>query len=350
MSDRQPTRSAENEKVLAISTLIAGLAGGFSVLIRSKSKSAKERQMLAQLVEDRRKELAEVNSALAIRRKELSVLLASASKQSRKALKDLNIPAMELTDVDWSSFSRRAHKGLERARREAIKHAPPDMSGSRDSIRKSRGDAAASARTFGERAVEQVSRRAAEFIENAGADIAPHARNVSDRASGVAATTVASSKDAAEAIRHRVDEAKPHLENLANRAIDAARQGAEDVKPRLEELTGKAKSAAVHAPDAFTTEFHKAEEALGAITSTVQDKASEAAHAVEAKSRAGASAVKQGGKDGSSLLFWLGTAASVTYFVILSDEQREKVRHIAGRVLSEAREIYADIQGEDGKF
>lgn len=350
MSNQLQTTGSENGKVLAASSLVAGVAGGISVLMRGRGKASKEQQALARIVEERRKELAEVNSTLETRRKELSDLLINAGKQGRKTLQNANVPTIDMAEVDWSALSRRARKGIERARVEAVKHVPSDLNGRGDALRKSGGDAAKSARTLGERAAEQIAKRASELLESAEAELSPRAKTVSDRASVAASSAIASSKEAAGSIRNLVDDARPQLEDLATRARDAAKHSVEDAKPRIDELSAKAKSVVSHAPDAFTAEFHKAEEALGALASGVQEKTAEAAQAVELKSKASAKAVRKGGKEGTSMLFWLGTAASVTYFVILSDEQRDQVRHVVGRVINEAREIYADIQGEDGKF
>jgi uncharacterized coiled-coil DUF342 family protein len=350
MAEQYSSAGEETGKVLAVSTLVAGAAAGVGVLLRGRSSASKEQTLLARQVEQRRAELSDLNSALDSRRKELSDLLSTAGKQGRKALKDANVPAMELSEVDWSAFSRRARKGLERARAEAVKHAPSDLNGRRDALRKSGGEAAKATRSFGERAAEQISRRATELLESAESELGPRAKSFGERASGVASTTASSSRDTADALRHKVDDVKPQLEDLATKAGDAVRHGIEEAGPRLDHLSERARKVAANAPDKFTTEFQRAEEALGAIASNVQDRTSDVAHVVEEKSKAGAKAVKQGGKEGTSALFWMGAAASVTYFVILSDEQREKVRHIVGRVINEAREIYADIQGEDGKF
>lgn len=394
MMDTSPEVQGDNGKVLMVSTIVAGLAGGVGAFLRSRTRSSKEQQALARLVEDRRSELADLNSALESRRKDLSDLMAIAGKNSRKAIKDLNISGSDLTDVDWSKLSRRARKGLDQARKEAIKHAPSDLNGRRDALLKSSEDAAKAARSFGSSKADQLSKRLPDLLETVESDLAPRARSLGDTAKALATTGLASSRDIADTLLHKaedyrpqfddlaskardaarqgVDDAKPRLEDIASRARDAARQGVEEAKPRLEDIASKARDAARHgtdeakprfddlaaktksvvagAPDAFTSEFHRADELLSSFAHGVQERTSDAAHLVEDKSKSGAKAVQQGSRDGTSLVFWLGAAGAAIYFVILSDEQREKVKHIAGRIFSEAKEVYADIQGEDGKF
>ena len=288
-----------------------------------------EHELLSQLVESRRKELEELKSAVAEQRHVLARSLATAKKRGEQQLKNVNAPSInvhDLAEFDWSGFSRKARKGLERARAEAAKRAPADLDRQRDALIKSGGDAASAARSFGERTAEQISKRVPELIDAVESEVAPRARAAGDLAAAVASTSVASSKELADALKHKVD----------------------DVRPEVEELAKKAKDAVTHAPEAIATEFHKAEEALGAIASDVHHHADDIAHTVEARSREGAAAVKKGGKEGSSLLFWGGVAAGVVYFVFLNDEQRDRVKQIAMSVAKEAREIYSDIQGGDG--
>lgn len=333
MTDRAlPNGSqVQNGKVVALSTLIAGVAGGITVFLNGRRHQQEEQELLAQLVESRRKELEELKAAVEAQRHALARSLAKAKQRGEQQLKDVggrSVNLHDLAEFDWSGLSRRARKGLERARAEAAKRAPTDLERQRDALIKSGGEAAQAARSFGERTAEQLSKRVPELIEAVESEVAPRARAVGDRAAAVASASVASSKDVADSLKHKVDDARPEVEELAK----------------------KAKVAVSHAPEAFATEFHKAEEALGAIASDVQHHAGDIAHTVDARSREGAAAVKKGGKEGSSLLFWSGVAAGVVYFIFLNDEQRERVKQIAVSVAREAREIYADIQGEDGKF
>ncbi|MEJ7838378.1 MAG: hypothetical protein WKF81_06145 [Thermomicrobiales bacterium] len=369
MTDATQATTNENGKVLMMSTVMAGIAGGVGAFLRSRNNSSKEQQILSRMVEDRKSELAELNSALESRRKDLSDLMSSAGKNSRKAIKDLNVSGSDLSNVDWTKLSRKARKGIERARSEAVKHAPSDLNGRRDSLMKSGEEAAKTARSLGTRVADQLSSRIPELMQTVESELGPRAQSMSERASGIASTA---SRDAAEVVRHRAEDLRPQLDDLASRARDAARHGADEARPRLDDLASWARDAARHgadearprfediaaktksvvagAPDAFTTEFHRADDLLSSFAHGVQERTADAAHLVEDKSKSGAKAVQQGSKDGTSLLFWLGAAGAAIYFVILSDEQREKVKHIASRIFSEAKEVYADIQGEDGKF
>lgn len=372
MAETSPETQGDNGRVLMVSTFVAGLAGGVGAFLRSRRNSSKEQQALARLLEDRKSELADLNSALESRRKDLTDLMAVATKNSRKALKDRNFSGSDLADVDWSKLSRRARKGLDRARKEAIKHAPSDLNGRRESLLKSSEEATKAARSFGSKRADQLSRRLPGLLESVESELAPRARTLGDSAKDLASTGIASSRGIADTLLHRAEDYKPQFDDLASKAMDAARHGVDDAKPRLEEIAARARDAARHgadeakprlddiaaktrsavsgAPDAFTSEFHRAEEALSSLAHGVSERTVDAAHLVEGKSKSGAKAVQQGGKDGTSMLFWLGAAGAAIYFVILSDEQREKVNHIAGRIFSEAKEVYADIQGEDGKF
>jgi hypothetical protein len=147
-----------------------------------------------------------------------------------------------------------------------------------------------------------------------------------------------------------VDHARPVVEDAASRAAEAVRHGLADARPHAEDLAAKAREAAKHAPDTFAEELKRAEEALGEFAGTAQKKSAEALDIAEAKAKAGAVAAKEGTKDGTSFLFWTGAAASVIYFAILNDEQRDQVKAIATTVFGEIRDIIGDIQGQDGSF
>jgi hypothetical protein len=324
------TAGDDNGKVIVLSTMIAGVAGGIAVLLNGRRKQ-EEQDALAQLVEGRRKELADLKTAVEAQQRQLASSIAKAKERGGQQLKQMHKPsvsAQDLADYDWSGLSKKARKGLERARSEAAKRAPADLKERRDTLKKSGEAAASSARDFGERAAGTIAKRLPELIDSVEAELTPRAREASERVAAVAQGTKQTSKEAAEAVKSKID----------------------DARPEVEELTKQAKKVAAKAPDAFAAEFKKAEKALAAMASDAQEHAGDIAHSVEARSRESAVAIKEGGKDSSSLLLWSGIAAGVVYFAVLNDEQRQKVKDIAATLYREARNIYADIQGEDGEF
>jgi hypothetical protein len=290
--------------------------------------------------------------------------MANIKEQGEQRMRKPTITAQDLAEFDWSGLSKRARKGLERARAEAAKRAPADLKdqreallksresavssakelghkateaarrapdelkGQRESLMKSGESALATARELGQRSSEVLAKRLPEVRDSVEANLAPHAKELGERASIAAAAVKQQSHDVAETLRERVEAARPEVEALAKQA----------------------KSTASKAPDAFATELKRAEQALSSIAGDVTEHAGELAHAVEEKSRVSAKAVKQGGKDGTSLLMWSGIAAGVVYLAVLNEEQREQVKRFASAVIREAREIYADIQGENGEF
>jgi hypothetical protein len=353
MTDQATPANSENGKVVAVAAVIAGVAGGVAVLLNGRRKETKEREALAELLESRRKELTDLSAAVDARRKELAGLVASAGRRGRSRLRDATgatVDVESLVDIDWSSLSNRARKGLERAREEAAKRAPADLNKQREQLARSGTTAVKTARSIGDRAAEEISKRLPELLETVEAELGPRAKTIGDRAVHAAAASAETSRHGVDALRHAVDDAKPHVEELAGKARETVRHAVEEAKPQVEELTEKAKDAARHAPDTLAAEFHKAEDALGHIAATAQEKSAETVELVETKAKEGVEAAKKGGKEGTSLLFWLSAAAGVVYFVILNDDQRTKVRTVIETVVHEAREIYKDIQGEDGKF
>jgi hypothetical protein len=349
MTDQTARASSENGKVVAVATVIAGVAGGVAVMLNGRRKETQEREALAGLLESRRKELNDLTTAVEARRKELAALVAGAGRRSRARLKDARgqtIDVESLVDIDWSSLSKRARKGLERARIEATKRAPSDLARQREQLVKTGSSAAKAARSYGEQAADRISKRLPELMDTVESELGPRAKALGDRAVHVGET----SRHGVDAVRHAVEDARPQVEEMAGKAKETVLHKVEEARPQVEELTEKAKVAARHAPEAFAAEFHKAEEALGSIAQNAQEKSAETIERVESKAKEGAEAAKRGTKESSSLLFWLSAAAGVVYFVILSDEQRAKVKSLAESAFREAREIYKDIQGEDGKF
>jgi hypothetical protein len=59
---------------------------------------------------------------------------------------------------------------------------------------------------------------------------------------------------------------------------------------------------------------------------------------------------KQGGKDFTSLMMWLGIGGGLIYLVFLNDEQKRKARELAKSAYHEGMGIYNDLRGENADF
>jgi hypothetical protein len=361
----QPARPGdENGKVVAASTVAAGVAGGVAVWLNARRARRKEHDTLGRLIEGRKQELSNLQGSLEGQQRQLADVMAKVREQGEKHMRKPSLTAQDLAEFDWSGLSKRARKGLERAREEAAKRAPADLKDQREalvksgesamstarelghkatdaarrapadlkdqreSLKKSGESAMATARDLGQRTAETLAKRLPEVRDSVESGLAPHARDLGERAATAATAMRQQSHDVAESVRERVEAARPEVEALAQQA----------------------KRSASKAPDAFATELKKAEQALSSIAGGVSEHAGDVAHVVEEKSRESALAVKRGGKEGTSLLLWSGIAAGVVYLAVLNEEQREQVKRFASAVIREAREIYADIQGENGEF
>ncbi|MEZ4495769.1 MAG: hypothetical protein R2845_03080 [Thermomicrobiales bacterium] len=50
------------------------------------------------------------------------------------------------------------------------------------------------------------------------------------------------------------------------------------------------------------------------------------------------------------MLFWLGAAGAVIYYLLLNEERREQVNDLAKSGANIARGIIVEVRGEDGVF
>lgn len=136
-------------------------------------------------------------------------------------------------------------------------------------------------------------------------------------------------------------------------AADARKWAEEEAKhleKRYEEARPRLEKAAEHYAD-------RANELSAELRETAEGRAQEAekalregsVHARQLAHDAGESA-KQGGKDFSSFLMWLGIGVGVIYLVFLNEEQKRKARELAKSAYHEGVGIYNDLRGENADF
>jgi len=160
----------------------------------------------------------------------------------------------------------------------------------------------------------QAKGRAPELRTVVGQSLLPRVKELQDlavplfgSATGALASTLEAGKGLASETRHLSDR---------------------DLVPALKEMAGTASKS------------------IGGMASQASGSWSGVSSSVDERSRTAAHAAAQGTKDTGALAAWSVAAGGLIYYGLMDEEQKEKARAAAGRIVHEAREIYRDIQGE----
>ncbi len=155
------------------------------------------------------------------------------------------------------------------------------------------------------------------------------------------------------------------FEEQFNAAIDAIDKRQADARKRVKSNASEARDAtsraAASAKDATTHAATSAREATAHAAASAKDATTHAAtSAREATAHAAASAreatahaaaeTADAGRNLFGLLFWLGAAGAVIYYLLLNEERREQVNDLAKSGANIARGIIVEVRGEDGVF
>ena len=183
-------------------------------------------------------------------------------------------------------------------------------------------------------------------------------------AAGSIGPFLATSKEKTSAAAHGAP-GVDKFEEQFNAAIDAIDKRQADARKRVKSNASEARDAtsraAASAKDATTHAATSAREATAQAAASAKDATTHAAtSAREATAHAAASAreatahaaaeTADAGRNLFGLLFWLGAAGAVIYYLLLNEERREQVNDLAKSGANIARGIIVEVRGEDGVF
>jgi hypothetical protein len=229
-----------------------------------------------------------------------------------------------------------------------------------------RADAAAEQVKRWGRAVEQERDHAPTSAQQIAALAAAAAVERVERALGVGAQLAETAREQAPQMAHRLGEdVVPSLRDIAAQAAEAAlerwnelREHAPDLRaPDLRHLEDNAlhlattggdlardtgAAVAGRAAELSRRAAEATEQTVGRARDASKKGAVVAGHAKDASVRT-AEATVETGKDTGAILFWLGAAAGLIFYVLLNEERRQQITDAVQAVIK-------DIQGYDDEF
>jgi hypothetical protein len=181
-----------------------------------------------------------------------------------------------------------------------------------DAAHKVESDLIPQARDAARNLREAGKERAAGVVDKAKSDLIPTAQHLADDLADKA------KKDILPAAQHLKDDL---ADKAKNEFIPAAQKVTADVKDHTKDVVGSV--------------GHDAEKLLNDATQVAAEKGKQAG-----------TAVQRGGRETRSLLMWLGLAGILVFSVFLDEEQQKKLKEIGMEVFGEARDMYADMKGD----
>lgn len=251
-------------------------------------------------------------------RKEWQPVLEDAADSATEALETGRkrlVKAVEQSDIDVDDLRKRAKsasKQLQDVAEEGRKRAKKEVL---PALREAAGDARArleEGRKYAEKEVIPAIVQASEDgRKRAEKDVLPALR------------------DAADDVRERAE----------SEFLPRVREVGEDVRHRAEEWRDYAEK---DLRDDISESTEKLRKQVQRSSGQLPDVGGQVSNA--------AGVVADGGRNTGAFVAWVGVGAGIVYVAFLNDDQRAKVRHYTNLAISEAREIYRDIQGHDQQF
>lgn len=169
-----------------------------------------------------------------------------------------------------------------------------------------------------------------------------------ERALGLGASLADAARDRVPRVTHAVGEdIVPSLREVAQHAAATAldlwqaavERAAEAKAPDLGEPVEQAAEKIAHGGE-------RAKEVTGAVA----EKAAELGDRAKDASRRTAEATVATGKETGALLFWLGAAVGIIFWLLLSPERRQRISRFAEEATVQVRELVRDLRGYDDEF
>lgn len=200
-------------------------------------------------------------------------------------------------------------------------------------------------REFGEEArdmADQGKMKSAEAAHKVESDFIPQAK---DTARNLREAGKERAGTVADKTRNELLPAAQHLaDDLAGKAKKDLIPTAQHLK---DDLTDKAKNEYLPAAQKITTDVKDStKDVLGSVSHDAEKIVNDATHVAAEKSKQAGTAVQRGSRETGSLLVWLGLAGVLIFSVFLDEEQQKKLKEIASEVFGEARDMYADMKGD----
>ncbi len=364
----------EAGKVLALAGGAAGVLAGVLVLLSERGKKEEPKSTLEQaraLIEEAaakaREEGTKAEHSLLSSVQGLRADTEKKGRKSRKAAKKKSARLGRKAQSETNETLDKVAQFLKDARDEAAafaSHEAEEVSGLAKTLRSDAGKRAKDAR----KTSQQYSKRARKDAEKAkgeltsfadilkskileaehqaedyfGAAVLPKLREIIEDAQGAVETGKSRSEELKKKAESDViPEAKKRAEELRKKA---EKDVLPEAKKRAEELRKTAEK------DLIPEAKKRAED----LTHTVEDQAavaaakfSTAAHTVEEKGAEAGEAVKRGTRETRSLLLWLSLAGVLIFTVFLDEDQQKRLKEIAYEIFGEAKDMYADMKGEE---
>lgn len=183
-------------------------------------------------------------------------------------------------------------------------------------------------------------------LEREAARIEKRYEKASPKVKSGAADLVSRIESEVKALEKKYDKSKPKLKATAKDVRKRVKEEARDLEKRLDDAKPVIEDSAHKVADVTEDLLHTAEDRLRSAEQSLQEGADQG---LKIASSAGSSA-KQGGKNLTSLLFWLTVAGGLIYAFLLNEEHQKSARRVASVALSEGKEVYRDVRGKDADF
>lgn len=375
----------EAGKILALAGGAAGVLAGIMVLLGEKEKKETPKTTLEQaraLIEEAaaraRAEGTRAEHSLA---SSVQGLKANTGKKARKSRKDAKKTGRRLSRKSQAQTNETLEKitqFLKDAREEAAAfatHEAEEVSGLAKQFRSDAGTRASEARkvskTYTKQAKKDAGKAKSELTSFAdilkskvldaehqaedylGAALLPKLKDILVEAQGAVETGKSRSGDLKKKAESEVlPEAKKRAEELRKKAesdvLPEARKRAEELRKRAgEDLIPEAKKRAEAVTHTVEDQAKVAKKLLEEEAAIAATKLSSAAGTVEAKGAEATEAVKRGTRETRSLLLWLSLAGVLIFTVFLDEDQQKRLKEIAYEIFGEAKDMYADMKGEE---
>ena len=163
----------------------------------------------------------------------------------------------------------------------------------------------------------------------------------------------------ADAARHRAPEVRHVLpEDVVPSLLDVAQQAANAAVDRWQAVMEKAAEAApselpepvAHAAHRLKATTGKVKEAPAAAAHGAADRVEVLSGRAKAATRRTAEATVETGKETFAIIFWLGAALGVIFWVLLDEKRRTQAQQFFTEASVQARELVRDLKGYDDEF
>jgi hypothetical protein len=375
----------EAGKVLALAGGAAGLLAGVLVLLSEREKKQEPKTTLEQakaLIDEAaaraREEGTRAEASLLTGIQGLTADSKKKGKKARKTAKRRGTRFGKKAQSETNETLDKVAQFLKEAREDAAAfatHEAEEVSGlarqfrsdaekRAEKVRKESKVASKQARKEAERAKGELS-SFAELLKGRVVDaehqaedyvagmIVPKLKEMLDQSHDALET----GKSRTEELRKKAEkeiipEAKHRAEDLRKRAesevLPEAKKRAEELRKRAEkEIIPEAKHRAEELSHTVEEQAKVARKVLEQEAAEAATKLSAAASTVEGQASEATEAVKRGTRETRSLLLWLALAGVLVFTVFLDEEQQKRLKEVAYEIFGEAKDMYADMKGEE---